>query len=169
MTLQDHNAIIKVLDLGGSGPRVVVKDCIDIAGEVTACGSAALREADPAAAHADVVKNLLAADCHLVGKTNMHELAYGMTGVNGAFGTPINPKWPDRIPGGRPPARPSQWPRGYVTLPLARIPAGQSDNPPFAAAPSASNRPLAASAVRAATRRTLHWIASASLPAPHVV
>jgi amidase len=30
----------------------------------------------------------------------MHELAYGMTGINSAFGTPVNPCWPDRIPGG---------------------------------------------------------------------
>ncbi|QDC11663.1 amidase [Oceanicola sp. D3] len=100
MVIQDHNAIVKALDLGGNGPRVVVKDCIDIAGEVSACGSAALMDAAPAASHAEVVENLLAANCHLVGKANMHELAYGMTGVNEAFGTPINPKWPNRIPGG---------------------------------------------------------------------
>lgn len=100
MTLQTTNAIVKALDLGGSGPRVVVKDCIDIAGEVTACGSAALMASAPALKHAAAVEALLAADCHVIGKANMHELAYGMTGVNETFGTPINPKWPDRIPGG---------------------------------------------------------------------
>ncbi|MFZ5965161.1 amidase [Thalassococcus sp. BH17M4-6] len=100
MTQTDHTAIIKTLDLGGDGPTVVVKDCIDVAGEVTACGSAALREAAPAPRHADVVENLLSAGCHVIGKANMHELAYGMTGLNESFGTPVNPRWPDRIPGG---------------------------------------------------------------------
>lgn len=100
MTGEVHNAIVKHLDIGGTGPSVVVKDCIDISGEVTSCGSAALRSAAPATVHATVVETLLAANCHIIGKAKMHELAYGMTGVNGAFGTPVNPKWPDRIPGG---------------------------------------------------------------------
>ncbi|MDJ0933106.1 amidase [Breoghania sp.] len=30
----------------------------------------------------------------------MHELAFGVTGVNHFLGTPLNPKWLDRIPGG---------------------------------------------------------------------
>jgi amidase len=30
----------------------------------------------------------------------MHELAYGVTGVNLRTGTPINPRYPDRVPGG---------------------------------------------------------------------
>ena len=30
----------------------------------------------------------------------MHELAFGITGINHAFGTPINPKYPELIPGG---------------------------------------------------------------------
>ncbi len=50
--------------------------------------------------HADVVANLLSAGCRIVGKTKMHELAYGMTGINAFEGTPINPRYPDRIPGG---------------------------------------------------------------------
>ncbi|WP_353475965.1 amidase (plasmid) [Salipiger sp. H15] len=79
---------------------VAVKDSIDIAGQVTACGSAALRDAPPAEAHAAVVEAVLAAGCRIIGKTGMHELAYGMTGVNPTFGTPVNPAWPDRIPGG---------------------------------------------------------------------
>jgi amidase len=47
-----------------------------------------------------VVESLLAAGCRIVGKTTMHELAYGMTGINARFGTPVNPGWPDLIPGG---------------------------------------------------------------------
>lgn len=95
-----HHALTAELSLGRDGPRAVVKDCIDIAGHPTRCGSAALGDAAPALAHARVVETVLAAGCRIIGKANMHELAYGMTGVNEAFGTPINPTWPDRIPGG---------------------------------------------------------------------
>ncbi|MBN9889366.1 amidase [Salipiger abyssi] len=95
-----ETALVRRLSLGGTGPDVVVKDCIDIAGTVTACGSEAFAEAPPAAAHATVVEALLAAGCHITGKARMHELAFGMTGVNAFFGTPVNPRWPDRIPGG---------------------------------------------------------------------
>ena len=56
--------------------------------------------AAPAQAHAAVVERLVQAGCRIIGKTRMHELAYGMTGVNAATGTPVNPRWPDRIPGG---------------------------------------------------------------------
>jgi amidase len=40
------------------------------------------------------------AGCHIVGKTNLHELAYGVTGVNHWSGTPVNPRAPARVPGG---------------------------------------------------------------------
>lgn len=35
-----------------------------------------------------------------IGKTHMHELAYGLTGINNALGTPRNPFRPNRISGG---------------------------------------------------------------------
>jgi amidase len=67
---------------------------------VTRCGSAALKDAAPAETSSMVVERLLVSGCKIVGKTRMHELAYGMTGINLFEGTPINPRWPDRIPGG---------------------------------------------------------------------
>jgi amidase len=88
------------LDLGGDGLRVGVKDSIDIAGYPTRAGSAALAAAAPALRHATVVQALLDRGCRIVGKTNMHELAYGVTGINRWSGTPKNPRYPDRIPGG---------------------------------------------------------------------
>src|SRR5690606_15725813 len=36
----------------------------------------------------------------IVGKTNLHEIAFGGTGVNAFSGTPTNPLDPARIPGG---------------------------------------------------------------------
>lgn len=91
---------IKRLDIGSNGLRVAVKDCLDIAGHRTGCGSRAFADATPATHNAVVVDALLAAGCHIIGKANMHELAYGVTGINGWTGTPINPNFPDRVPGG---------------------------------------------------------------------
>lgn len=85
----------------GQGPRkVVVKDTIDIAGFPTCAGSAALADAPPAVAHAEIVKRTLKAGYHIVGKANLHELAFGMTGINAWAGTPENPRYPTLIPGG---------------------------------------------------------------------
>ena len=83
-----------------SGPTVAVKDCIDIAGLPTMCGSRAFAKFAPATANADVVASLLDAGCRIVGKANMHELAYGVTGANAFTGTPVNPLFPGRIVGG---------------------------------------------------------------------
>jgi amidase len=84
----------------GAGLRVGVKDSIDIAGYATQLGSAVYADAPKAAQHAAVVQALLDAGCGIVGKTTMHELAYGVTGINGWSGTPVNPRYPDRVPGG---------------------------------------------------------------------
>ncbi|WP_434287520.1 amidase [Celeribacter sp. SCSIO 80788] len=92
--------LVGELSLGGDEPTVVVKDCIDIVGTVTGCGSEAFASRAPATENADLVDALLNAGCKIVGKANMHEIAFGMTGVNGFTGTPVNPIWPDRIPGG---------------------------------------------------------------------
>lgn len=97
----DYGAFVSRFAIGPqNGAKVAVKDCIDIEGMRTRCGSGALADAVAAASNADVVENLLAAGCLIVAKTRMHELAYGMTGINSFEGTPVNPHWPDRIPGG---------------------------------------------------------------------
>jgi len=83
-----------------SGLRVAVKDCIDVKGRVSSLGCRALAGQDAAQQDADVVQKLKAAGCHVTGGLNMHELAFGMTGVNQYTGTPINPNYPDFIPGG---------------------------------------------------------------------
>lgn len=91
---------VERLDIGGSGPRVAIKDVIDVAGVPTRGGSQALAGAPPAAAHAVVVERLIAAGCNIIGKTVLHELAFGVTGINRWAGTPVNPLYPDFIPGG---------------------------------------------------------------------
>ena len=80
--------------------KVAIKDSIDVAGYRSMLGSAALENVAVASEHAAVVTNILNAGCQLVGKLNMHEFAFGMTGVNHWSGTPVNPHFPDYIPGG---------------------------------------------------------------------
>jgi len=48
----------------------------------------------------DVVANLKAAGAISVGKTNLHELAYGIRSNNPYYGSVLNPHDPERIPGG---------------------------------------------------------------------
>ncbi|MCP4597761.1 MAG: amidase [Neptuniibacter sp.] len=79
---------------------MAVKDSIDVAGSPTVAGSPALADAAPAETNAAVVQALLDANCKLAGKTTMHELAFGMTGLNEWAGTPVNHRFPDFIPGG---------------------------------------------------------------------
>jgi amidase len=82
------------------GPTVAIKDSIDIAGYPTTAGSPALADAPLATRHAEVVERLVDAGWHIVAKANMHELAFGMTGINDFTGTPTNPQDPERVPGG---------------------------------------------------------------------
>ena len=89
----------------GAGPRVAVKDLIDMAGLPTTAGSRPVADsALPAERDAACLAGLRAAmdagRARFVGKTNLHELAYGISGINAAFGTPVNPLDPRRMPGG---------------------------------------------------------------------
>jgi amidase len=92
--------VVESLNIGGTGPCVMVKDTIDIAGLPTRASSRALEHAAPAEQYADVVQRLLDAGCRITGKTSLHELAFGTTGINHYTGTAINPRFPALIPGG---------------------------------------------------------------------
>lgn len=94
------NIISKKLILGHGLLQVMIKDSIDIQGEKTLLGSCSRLDVEPATAHAEVVEHILKADCQITAKTSMHELAFGITGINHAMGTAINPKYPELIPGG---------------------------------------------------------------------
>ena len=95
------STFITKLESAGHGPRVAVKDNIDVAGVPTTVGCRALeRTGAPAAADAACLAGLRAADARLVGKANLHELAMLPLGTNPWFGTPVNPLDADRIPGG---------------------------------------------------------------------
>ncbi len=85
----------------GNGPRLAVKDCIDVAGTPTTAGSAAVA-ADAVVADLDaaVVATAREQGARIVGKTNLVELCRHADGVNPWSGTPTNPLDPERIPGG---------------------------------------------------------------------
>jgi amidase len=85
----------------GAGPRLAVKDLIDVAGVPTTAGCRGVaRTATPAVADAACLAGARAADARIVGKTNLHELAMLPLGTNPWFGTPVNPLDPTLIPGG---------------------------------------------------------------------
>jgi aspartyl-tRNA(Asn)/glutamyl-tRNA(Gln) amidotransferase subunit A len=84
------------------GVPIAVKDIIDVAGEVTGCGSLTRKGAAPATRDAPVVAKLRKAGAIIVGKTHTVEYALGGYGTNVTVGTPRNP-WDaavHRVPGG---------------------------------------------------------------------
>jgi aspartyl-tRNA(Asn)/glutamyl-tRNA(Gln) amidotransferase subunit A len=82
-----------------AGIRLAVKDLLDTAGLRTTYGSAVFAEYVPAMS-AESVRLAEAGGYASVGKTNLHEFAYGTTSENPHFGTVPNPLAPGRIAGG---------------------------------------------------------------------
>ena len=81
------------------GIPLAVKDLFDTAGLTTTYGSILFAEHVPDRS-AEVVARLEGAGYANVGKTNLHEFAYGVTSQNAHFGTVPNPIAPGRIAGG---------------------------------------------------------------------
>jgi aspartyl-tRNA(Asn)/glutamyl-tRNA(Gln) amidotransferase subunit A len=79
---------------------VAVKDLIDIAGYPTTAGSPKFFGSVPANADAAVIQKIRRAGATLIGKTNTHEIALGVTGVNPHLGPVHNPHDLTRITGG---------------------------------------------------------------------
>ncbi|QPF86768.1 indoleacetamide hydrolase [Bradyrhizobium genosp. L] len=84
-----------------AGLPVAIKDNINTSGLPTSGGTPALRHARPAR-NAPSLQKLLDAGVIMIGKTNLHELAFGITSTNLApFAGPVrNPYDTTRIPGG---------------------------------------------------------------------
>lgn len=81
------------------GIPFIVKDNIDTKSMPSCAGTPALKGKTPAQ-NAPAIDRLLAAGALLAGKTNMHELAFGITSNNPAFGAVRNPYQLDKIAGG---------------------------------------------------------------------
>jgi aspartyl-tRNA(Asn)/glutamyl-tRNA(Gln) amidotransferase subunit A len=80
------------------GIPVSVKDLIDVAGTPTTAGSA-VPPRQPSA-DAPIVTRLREAGAIIIGKTNLHEFAFGTTSDESAFGPVRHPLDPSRSPGG---------------------------------------------------------------------
>ena len=78
------------------GVPVAVKDNVDVAGEITASGTAAFDER--ASADAELVRRLRAAGCVILGKTTLPELAIMGTTEGPAFGVTRTPRNQDLRP-----------------------------------------------------------------------
>lgn len=81
------------------GVPIVVKDNINSADMPTTGGTPGLKDFTPAA-DAPVLKKLREAGAVLIGKTNLHELAFGITSNNAAFGAVGNAYDPSHFAGG---------------------------------------------------------------------
>jgi aspartyl-tRNA(Asn)/glutamyl-tRNA(Gln) amidotransferase subunit A len=81
------------------GIPIAHKDLISTKGVATTSGSKLFRDNVPQV-DAPIVEKLAAAGTVMLGKTGLHELAYGITSDNPHFGTIRNPRDPARTPGG---------------------------------------------------------------------
>lgn len=100
---QAHDATRRILSgraLGIlDGVPVAVKDELDLKPYPTTVGTAFLGQS-PVREDAAVVARLRAAGALLIGKTNMHEIGIGVTGLNPHHGTVRNPYHPAHFTGG---------------------------------------------------------------------
>ncbi|MFB3918304.1 MAG: amidase [Terriglobales bacterium] len=81
------------------GVPITLKDLIDTKGVRTTAGSELFKNRTPQQ-DAEVVRRLRAAGAVLLGKTNLHEFAYGGSSIVSYFGPVHNPWNPERIAGG---------------------------------------------------------------------
>jgi aspartyl-tRNA(Asn)/glutamyl-tRNA(Gln) amidotransferase subunit A len=107
ITVMDGHEAFKMQYPAGTGPLtralrgipIAVKDLFDVAGIRTTAGSKFFSD-HIAQTDAFVVEKLKQAGAIILGKTNTHEIALGVTGNNPHYGTARNPWNPTRIPGG---------------------------------------------------------------------
>lgn len=87
----------------GDGPLagipIALKDLFDMTGVPTTAGSKFFQKNIPEA-DSPVVQKLKSAGAFIIGKTNLHEIALGVTNDNSFYGTCRNPWDLQRVPGG---------------------------------------------------------------------
>ncbi|WP_051236008.1 amidase [Paenibacillus pinihumi] len=84
-----------------AGTRFAVKDVFGLAGHTNGAGNPDwLRTHGPASVTAPSLVKLLEEGAALDGMTHTDELMFSLNGQNAHYGTPVNPRAADRIPGG---------------------------------------------------------------------
>jgi amidase len=84
-----------------AGLTFAAKDIFDVAGYVTGGGNPDWQATHAAATRtAWAVQVLVEAGATMVGKTITDEITRGILGENAHYGTPVNPRAPERVPGG---------------------------------------------------------------------
>jgi amidase len=84
-----------------SGLTFAAKDLFDVAGHPTGGGNPDWARTHPVPTrHAWAVQRLLDAGATLIGKTITDEVSLGIVGENAFYGTPVNSRAPERVPGG---------------------------------------------------------------------
>jgi aspartyl-tRNA(Asn)/glutamyl-tRNA(Gln) amidotransferase subunit A len=97
--LSHLNAFISFTAETGPGTVVAVKDAIDVRDTVTTAGGLLLPQ-EARTEDASVVTSIREHRCVVIGKTNMHEWAFGSTGMNPHYGVTRNPCDERRVSGG---------------------------------------------------------------------
>src|SRR5277367_2784890 len=83
------------------GLPVSLKDCFDLAGFPTTCGSRFYAGRNGIAREdSAVAARLRSQGAAIVGKAHLHQLAYGITGENPDYGDCVQPRDPSRLTGG---------------------------------------------------------------------
>ena len=105
--LRAFDGIVRKLSVAGAstgplaGTTFVAKDLYDVQGYPTGAGNPDWERIHEIAREtAPAVRRLLEAGATLVGKSCTDELAFSLDGINIHYGTPVNPRFPDRLPGG---------------------------------------------------------------------
>ena len=80
---------------------ISIKDCFDAAGSVTTCGSRLYAQHNsPATKNSWIAQRLLDSGAIIIGKTHLHQLAYGITGENVDYGDCLQPRDASLLTGG---------------------------------------------------------------------
>jgi aspartyl-tRNA(Asn)/glutamyl-tRNA(Gln) amidotransferase subunit A len=83
------------------GIPISIKDCFDIAGTITTCGSSFYEQFNPPAPkNSWIAQRLVDSGAVITGKTHLHQLAYGVTGENPDYGDCLQPRDATLLTGG---------------------------------------------------------------------
>ena len=148
-----------------SGLTFAAKDIFDVVGHVTGGGNPDWRAThDPAERTAWIVETLVDAGAAMVGKTHTDELTRGILGENAHYGTPVNPRAPDRVPGGSSSGSASAVAGGLVDFALGSDTGGSVRIPAsfcglYGLRPTHGRIPLDGILLQAPTYDTIGWFA----------